>query len=200
MEPSVALLALGSFIGAMLVIERVGSWLAGLIVAFKQPPSDANQQRSLGPIAQLFLHSGPWALAIALSAAYYVAIAARPAHIWAMVGGAALGLAFVTIAAVRALWQQRSGRPHDLPLTPERLLTLRRRFFWLNTLLFAIALPAGIAFTTAGEFKPEVLLLLSLVGGALAGWAWSWVMWQWVGEALKVREQARIRRTQDNAV
>jgi hypothetical protein len=157
--------------------------------------------RPAGAIAQVFLHSGPWALAIAVAGVYYAAISPRPAYLWSVVGGLGLALAFVAFATLRALWRQRSVQPQEHPLTPERFLTLRRRFFWRNSLFFAVAMPAGIAFTASGEYERGFgFLLFVFLAGGLTGWLWSWFMWQWVGEALKVKEKARQRREQENAV
>jgi hypothetical protein len=200
MDASVALLAFGSFVGGLLVVARVVSWVVGLIVYFKPSTPAATSPRPAFAIAQVFLHSGPWVLAVAVVAVYYAATSARAAYLWAVLGGLGLAAAFVGLETVRALWRRRSAQPEP-PLTPERFASLRGSFFRRNSVLFAIAMPVGSALMSSFDYERELGLLFFLcLAGALTGWVWSWFMWQWYGEALKVREKARQKRERQSAV
>jgi hypothetical protein len=200
MDSSVALLAFASFLGGLLVTSRVIAWIAGLLLFLKpSTPTDTGARFGLA-IAPLFLHSGPWLLAIAVTGVYYAATSPRAAYLWAVVGGLTFTIAFIVVATPRVFLQQRKPRPEPPPLTPERFLALRRRFFWRNSLFFAFCMPAVFAFPSSLDFGRDIsFLVVVFVAGFACGWAWSWFMWQWYGEALKVNEKKRQRRQRENA-
>jgi hypothetical protein len=198
MDSSVALLAIASFLGGLLVTSRVIGWTTGLLLVFRQSPPGNTSARVGFTIAALFFHSGPWLLVITAGAIYYAASSPRASYLWALVGGLALAVVFIGAATLRASLQLR--RPLR-QLTPERLLVLRRRFFWGNSLVFAFCMPAFFAFQASLSFARDAwFLAIVFVASFAVGWMWSWFMWQWYGAALKVREKARQRRERENVV
>jgi len=197
MDLPVVSLGFASFFGGLLVVSRVLSWAVGLL-QFLKPSAPADHRGPTGLVlAPLFLHSGPWLLAIAAFGVYYVATLPRSAFLWAVVVGLGLAAAYVAGATLFVLWRQRRPAPEPPPLTAERLLAIKQRFFWRNALIFALAGPAFVAYmgNTYGS-----LLFISFVGGFAGGWLWSWFMWQWYGEELKLQDRRRQARKHENAV
>lgn len=182
--------------GGLFVTSRVIAWVTLLVLFFKVPSGAPGKPLGLAP---LFLHSGPWALTFAVGGVWYAASSSRPGYLWAV--GIGLGLAVVLMAGVIAPAVLRSrSAVEPPPLTAERLLLLRRRFFWRNSLFFAVANPLFLflVLPDAVAWGP-VVMLVACGASFLGGWAWSWVMWQWYGESLKVGEKRR-RQRQQNAV
>ena len=191
------LLAVLSFVGGLLVASRVASWVF-LVAAFVKQPRATHRMLSA---PSLFLHSGPWVLAIGVAAVRYVS-ASQPSYLWSVVGGLCAAAAAVLCTFLFASWRRRYTKLGPQPLTPERLLAIRRRFFWINSLGFAVFLPLGLMYMSP-ELSRSDGQLLGLFVGVVAfctGWFFSWFMWQWYGEQLKVNEQARLKREQANVV
>jgi hypothetical protein len=141
-------------------------------------------------------------LTLAVATVGYAATSSNPSFFWAVVGGFSLAIAFVGGATALVLWRQRRPqKPEPQPLTAERLLAIRHRFFWRNSLLFAFGMPAFFAYQYWQGFghDPIFLVMICVVSFA-ADWVWSWFMWQWYGESLKANEKARLRRERENAV
>lgn len=195
MDWSIAAIAFCAFVGGLLLVSRVLAWIAGLVEVFKT--SDDGGTR--WGLAQVILHSGPWSLALAIAAIYYVNSLSRPSLLWALLGG--LGAAVILLAAAVSIanWRQRRGKNVVVPLTPERLAKIRGRFFWVNTLYFGGAMAAMFIYqlwaTVGGGFVVFVLCVC-----AASGYVFSWFMWQWYGAALQAREEARRRAEQQHAV
>jgi len=198
MDLPVATLGVASFFGGLLVVSRVLSWAVGLL-QFLKPSAPADHRGPTGLVlAPLLLHSGPWLLAIAAFGVYYVATLPRSAFLWAVVAGLGLAAAYIAGATLFALWRQRRRpAPEPPPLTAERLLAIKRRFFWRNAFLFAFALSGFFAYT---ERAYASFLFISFVSGFAGGWLWSWFMWQWYGEELKLQDRRRQARKHENAV
>ena len=191
------MLGLVSFFGGLLVVSRVLSWAIGLL-QFLKPSAPAVRSGLSGLVlAPLFLHSGPWLLAIAAAGVYYVATLPRPALLWAVVVGFGLAAAFVTSVTLLVLWHQRQPAPESPPLTAERLLAIKRRFFWRNAFFCALIGSAFVAYTERGY---GAFLLVTFLGGFGGGWLGSWFMWQWYGEELKLQDRGRQARKHENAV
>jgi hypothetical protein len=199
MDPLVLLLAFASFIGGLLVASRVIDWIAGLALFFKGP---ADSYRSGFVIAALLLHSGPWVLALAVAALFYAGSSSRDAYRWAAIGGFALALCVLGAAMLRIVLRQRNTDSGPPPLTPERFIALRRRFFWLSSLFFAFCIPATLLFQIPLSFSRDFgFLLFVFVLSFLGGWAWSWFMWQFYGASLQANENRRKKeREKKNAV
>ena len=194
MDWSVPAIAFCAFFGGLLLVSSVLAWIAGFVEVFK---SSGTEGRGLG-LAQMFLHSGPWSLALAIAAVYYVSYLSRPSLLWALLGGFGAAAIFLAAAVSIANWRRRHAKNVVVPLTPERLAKIRRRFFWLNTMYFGGTIAAVLLYqmwtTIGGGF---IVFILSIcVGG---GYAFSWFMWQWYGAALQAREEAR-RREERHAV
>src|SRR2546423_6909981 len=115
MNWSVAAVAFCAFFGGLLLVSRVIAWVAGLVLVFK--PSGA-KRTALG-LAQLFLHSGPWSLALAIGAIYYVASLSQPALFWALVAGFSVAVILLVAAIAIVRYRQRQGKMTLVPLTPE---------------------------------------------------------------------------------
>lgn len=202
MDRSILILAFtASFMGGLLVASCVSSWIAGLLRFFKPPtPADGSRRSGLA-VVPLLLHSGPWVLAIAVACVYYAATSPRAAYLWAVVGGLSLAIALVGAATLLGLLRRRRSESAPRALTPERLLAIRRRFFWINSLLFAFGLPALFAFQSPHLFGNDNGFLVIVFAASFAGgWLWSWFMWQWYGAVLQANDKARQRRERDNAV
>jgi len=201
MDASVALVAFGAFLGGLLVVARVMSWVASIALYVKPAASANTRKGSPITIAPLLLHSGPWFLVAAAIAVWYAASSPRAAYLWAVVSGLSLAAAFVGAAVALVYWRQRRPPSEPPPLTPERFLQLRRQFFWRNSLFFAFAGTFGFALFSSLSYARDIgFLLIVFLMSFATGWVWSWFMWQWQGELLKVNEKARVKRARDNAV
>ena len=199
MDASVALVGFASFIGGLLVVSRMMHWLALLVRSAKAQSTDGARKRTLPVLVPLVLHSGLWTLVLASVAMYYVTKSSRGEYVPAAYAGVGLAAALVLGGS---LWSvlRKSHTRSGLPLTPERLLSIRRRFFWSISLFFAASFVAG--FSLFGLTPPEApgfaVMLFPL--GFAGGWVWCWFMWQWYGAALQVREKHRRQREGENAV
>src|SRR5512138_1995463 len=176
-------LVFGGVMAAMLVIPRVMIWIVSLVLILKAPESA--ERRVARALAPFFLHSGPWLLALAIGAVYYVASLSRPAWLWALLGGIAAGTALL-LGAIALGYLRRRKRETPPPLTPERLLKMRRRFFWTSTLLFGGLMAGLMLYRMRGDAAESVVFLAMSLG---AGWLWSWFMWQFVSAELLGREE-----------
>ena len=195
----VAMVAFAAFFGGLLLVSRVIAWVAGLVLVFKSPASDGSERTGLSLI-QFFLHSGPWSLAVAIGALYYVASLPRPIWLWAVLGGFGLAVAVLAIAIVVAHLRHRRTTT-SIPLTPERLLKIRRRFFWGTTIYFGGATAAWMLYVMWAQLGQSLGLIAIVVGVSLGGgYVFSWFMWQWYGASLQARESARQRTERGNAV
>jgi hypothetical protein len=202
MDPLVLLVAFASFLGGLLVTSRVIAWLIGLALFFK-PSTTSGASLRFGLIVALFLlHSGPWVLAVAVAGVFYAASSSHPAYLWAVGGGLALALSLIGVATLRAFLHQRRPKSEPPPLTPERLIVLRRRFFWRYSLLFALVGTISSAFGLPLSFSKDFgFFLFIFIASLLVGWGWSWFMWQYYGAILQVNENRRKKeRERKNAV
>lgn len=181
--------------------SRVISWITGLVVFVKARGSAGPAARPGLVIAPLLLHSGPWVLVIAVAGVFYASTSANATHLWVVVGGLALAIAFVAWGTLRAFLRHQQPSSEAPPLTPERFLALRRRFFWRNSFAFAVIMPAVLFFQSSLSFGRNVgLLVFAFILSFGGGWLWSWFMWQWYGEALKVNEKRRQARKGQDAL
>ena len=190
MDPQLLSIAIASFIGTLLVVSRVGGWV--LLLRSLSPTSTGPlSPLSFASLAPLVLHSGPWILAVALAGIYYAATSSLPGALRALLAGALLATGIVALGVWRS-----TRRAAPQPLTPSRLLTIRRRFFWGNSLFFALASSLFLAYgpLDVPRHQRDILVLFGFFIAFAGGWAWSWFMWQWYGEQLKVKEQARLKR------
>lgn len=193
--------AFASFMGGLLVISSVTSWVGGLLLFFKPSATASDGRRSGLAIVPILFHSGPWVLLIAVAGIYYVATSGRPEYLWAVIGGLASAIALIGAAILVGLLRRRRQKSAPQALTPERLLAIRRRFFWINSLLFGIGLPALVGLQSPQVFGGDNgFVVIMFFGSFGCGWLWSWFMWQWYGAVLKANEKARQRRERDNAV
>ena len=194
MELSVLSVGFASFIGGLLLVSRVARWITLIALASKR---SASGQRSPVGVAPLVLHSGPWMLVLAVAGVYYVSVSTVPRpYLWALLIGFALACAFIGATTTVAVRRSRRPRREPEPLTPERLLGIRRRFFWRNSLLIGLTLPAWLAYSLYDEIRgllPEFLIFGFFVTLPFS-WLWSWFMWQWYGAELEANEKAREER------
>ena len=187
-------------IGAMFVASRFLSWLT-LLHGRVKAESDPSSAGLLASWLALVLHSGPWSLAIGTAALWYVWWTSNDSIRYAALTGLALALAIIGVPIAFAMWRVR----HPVvvvPLTPERLAEIRARFFYGNGTCFAVVLGAALVYM-APEFPNgtrEFAALVGVVSGFCTGWVWSWFMWQWYGEVLKLREARRMKREMANEV
>lgn len=174
---------------AMVAVPRVMAWIAGLVMILRTP--EPIERRAARSLAQFCLHSGFWLLAIAVAAIWYVASLSQPRWLWALAGGIALGTALLAGAVVLAY--VRSRRPTlYTPLTPELLLKKRRRFFWINSLVFGGVSVAGMEYQHVIRDAIDCIVIFTMGFGG--GWGWSWFMWQFVSAQLLAREEQRQRQ------
>ena len=199
MNGTVALLAMGAFIGGLLVVSRTIAWVVGLWLLLHPSAPAQRQEFSASLVAQLLLHSGLWSLLLALGGVYYVATYSRPAFLWAILGGFAAAFAVLAFAIILGQLRQRHARP-PVPLTPQRLLAIRRRFFWITTLFFGGGMAASMLYLTWGPASSSIVFFAVILALCLGGgWVFAWFMWQWFGAALEAAETARQRRERDHA-
>ena len=181
-----------------MVISRVGQWIALLVVIFKQPTQSARVVPWASGVAPVFLHSGPWVLAFAAGA---VLLAARSssADFWSVVGGLAAAAGAIGFFGLLSLASKRGTPSKRRPLTPERLVVIRKRLFWLVSLSFAILMPTtAYLLPELPKSQREALAVLVVLPALVAGWLSSWFMWQYYGEELKRIEKLRqVRESQD---
>lgn len=126
---AIAAVAFAAFISGVRLLSRVIAWIAGLALVLKSPDTGRGEQAGLS-LVQLFLHSGPWSLALAIAALYYVASLPQSIWLWAVLGGLGAAIAILIASAAVARCRQRRRIANLDPLTPERLVKIRRRFMW----------------------------------------------------------------------
>jgi hypothetical protein len=195
---SVAMVAFAAFIVGMLLVSRVVAWVAGLVLVLRSP-TEATEKAGLS-LAQVFLHSGPWALALALAALYYVASLPQSIWLWAVLGGSGFAVAVMVFAVAMAHLRQRRGIAALVPLTPERLQKIRRRFFWGNMLFYGGFCSAWLLYMWP-QLGQSMGLVFFVIGVCLGGgYVFSWFMWQFYGASLQARESARQRAERSGAV
>lgn len=189
-EP-VAAVGFVAFFGGLLLVSRVMSWIAGLVLLFKSPATESAEKVGFS-LAQIFLHSGPWSLAVAIGAVYYVATLPERVWLWAVLGGLGLAILLLGITLFVAHVRQRRGAIAPTPLTPERLLKIRRRFFWGTTAYFGGVMAAWMLYSLGPQVRQDLGLALFIVAVCFAsGYGCSWFMWQFYGATLQSREDAR---------
>ncbi len=194
------LLAFLSFVGGMLAISRVGHWVVMLAAILKRPAQSDKSVQWGSVIAPIFLHSGPWALTIAVGAILFAAKSSRTDY-WSVVGGIAAALGVVGLSLALSLVRERRAPSKRQPLTPERLLVIRRLFFWIVSLSWAIA-PSVIAYVALDmpRSQREVFAVFMVLPALAGGWLFSWFMWQYYGEVLKRNEKLRQMRELNDGV
>jgi hypothetical protein len=199
MDFSIAIVAFAAFVGGLLLVSRVTAWIVGIALALKS--TDTERDGSTAPLlAQLFLHSGPWSLAISIGAIYHVASLPETIWLWVVLGGLGLAVALMAVVILVAYWRQKRGITAPVPLTPERLLKIRRRFFWGNSLYFGGSMAAVSLYQIWTYFGQSIGFITMVVSICLGcGYGFSWFMWQWYGPALQAREDARRRAERNNA-
>jgi hypothetical protein len=196
----VAMVGFAAFFVGLLLVSRLLSWVVGLVLVVKSSTAEGTEKAGF-TLTQVFLHSGPWALALAIAALYYVAALPQAIWLWAVLGGS--GLAVVVLGAGLAVAQLRQRREisASIPLTPERLLKIRRRFFWGNTLFCGAFTSGWLLYLMWPQFSQSVGLVVFVICGCLSGgYVCTWFLWQFYGAALQARETARQRAEQSNAV
>ena len=200
MDWSVAIVAFVAFFGGLLLVSRVTAWISGVVLFFKPDAADRGGPAALS-LVQIFLHSGLWSLLIAIAAIYYVASLADPAWLWAVVGGLSLAVALLAVVVALSYWRQHRGAATPTPLTPERLLKIRGRFFWGMSLYFGGTLAASMLYLNWQSIGHSAGLVAWVIAVCVAGgYVCSWFLWQWVGASLQAREDARRRAERNNAV
>ncbi len=190
-------LAFCGFLGGTLVISRTLRCAIGLREV--PPPSAVADGRTIHrpwPVV-VFLHSGPWVLALAIGAVWYVASLSRPELLWALVGGLGVAVAIIVgVAVAGSASTQRQPAP-PVPLTPERLARKRREFFLLTIAFWSITQTAGMAMMYWATLDRDyVIVILTALCSPLGGWMFAWVMWQWIGTSLEVAEKKRRQRAE----
>ena len=189
MDWSILALAFGGFVGGLMVTSRTLAWLVGLHRALRPRQTAISARRIPSWPFQLLLHSGPWLLVVTAGVARYVASLKRPELLWALIGGFVAAIVFIGAMTRRA---PSGPRP---PLTPQRLVQIRREFFLANIALFAIATTGFAGWDLWNTLDRDyVYLIICALFSPLSGWLYSLVMWQWYGTALEVAEKKRRQR------
>ena len=189
-DASLLALSVAGFFGGLLLVSRTSSWLLGLFVLLHESGSTASTRP--WPAA-LFLHSGPWLLALAVAGCVRVASLPWPAF-GALCGGFGLAVSIVVASVAHSKWRARHPAREPRPLTPERLAGLRREFYLLMTgtmTIVGICLAAWQCWATLDRDYPRVIQ--AGLTGLLAGPFSCWMMWQWIGNSLEVQEKRRLR-------
>lgn len=196
----IAGVAFAGFFCGLLLASRVLAWLAGLALILRSPATGTGE-RTAPWLAQFFLHSGPWSLALASGALYYLASLPQRMWLWAVLSGGGLAVAVLVIAMLAAHRRQRLGNAVPVPLTPERLLKIRRRFFWGTTIFFGGAMSAWMLYLMWPRSGQNIgLAIVTVIICTGSGYVFSWFMWQFYGAELQARESARQRAQRNNAV
>ena len=191
-DASLLALSVGGFFGGMLVISRTLGWVAGLLALLRPPRAAPRPSMRVWPV-QLFLHSGPWLLALATAAFVRVSLLPWPA-LGALCGGFGLALALVGTAVARMAWLRRRG-PQAPPLTPERLAEKRRQFLLLMTSAITIGVTAFLSWkcwATLDRAYPVVIAVA--IVSAVGGWCYSWILWRAINAPREATEKKRLRQ------
>ena len=197
---AVAIVAFAAFVGGLLLFSRLISWIAGLALVLKSGAVERNLKVG-ALLAQALLHSGPWLLAIAIGCIWYVASVRQGIWLPAVLGGLAFAFAMLTASiAIGTVRRKRGAVRAALPLTEERLIAIRWRFFW------GIAISsAGVGSALAIYMRPQLrhdpaLIVMVAIMSLCFGFIFSWIMWQGYGAELRAREDGRRRKERKNAV
>lgn len=189
----------GGLLAGFVLIAMVGRWLVALDAALRARRVEAPAQRGTVPwnvVAVGVLHSGPWALAIAAFASYFVL--SRPHAAWWIwfFGGAGLALAMTVAMALVAAARRRQHEDPQGALTPEVLDQHRRRTLWFGTLFYGLGMSAFMTYFAwdAIATARAVGLVIFIVAICLAGgYLFALFMWQWKKSLLEARESERRR-------
>jgi hypothetical protein len=159
------LLAVGGFLGTLLVTSRALGWIAGIVV-YAQSTRVPGESLARGSwLAPALLHSGPWLLIVAGFGVYGVWHSGIER--WYLPMGIGVALARVLFGTVmfRAHLKAKQGVPPVLmehePLTPERLADMRDQFVPRTTLVLTCANSAaiGFAFWNLASELPAIAML-----------------------------------------
>jgi hypothetical protein len=197
--PAIVAVGFAAFFVGLLLVSRVLAWVAGLVLLFKSSPTQSGQAGLWA--AQFCLHSGPWSLALAISALFYLASLPQLIWFWTALAGSGLAVAILVIALAIAHVKQRRGTTAPVPLTSERLAYIRRRFFWGNTIVYGGFSSAWMLYVMWAQFGQSIGLVVFIIGVCLGGgYVFTWFMWQFYGASLQARESARKRAEHSSAV
>ena len=107
------LIGFGGFFLAQLTFVSIARWVGVIYIEIVNQPPEVRRPQTIVPI--LFLHSGPWMLALILFFSFKVITApAAPWKTW-LIGGFALGLALMLITVI-ASWRKivaRKSQAHE---------------------------------------------------------------------------------------
>ncbi len=189
MEMSIVLLAFCGYLGGLLVLSRTLRWAVALREVLRSPADGGMAGRPWPVVA--FLHSGPWVLALAIGATWYVGSMARPHLLWALVGGFVVSALFILSFTIRR------KRAEPAPLTPERLAQKRREFYLLTIGLWTVAQTAGMAWIYWPTLDRDLaIVIITALCSPLSGWLFAWVMWQMYSTSLEVAAKRRRQRAE----
>lgn len=197
MTRSTVLIALTlGFLGGSVLFAMLLRWVyavASAVIAYRRDRSHAGSPMLI--VAAIFLHSAPWALAIAAYLAYNASSAPR-AQWWPWVFvGAAIGPLLIGSAGLIAMVRKRGGKAEAIPLTPELVHRYKRRTLWTVSLLFGGAQSIVMWFVLWDGRATSVAFALPVVIVCMAGgYVFALVIWQWKKSQLESREHERRRR------
>lgn len=177
----------------MFVAARVLAWVVGLIALYKDT---GFSERRVSLAVPLVLHSGPWALAASIGGLYYASRLAEPSWFWAILGGFALSAVLLAVAMALGMRTRVQSPP---PLSPERLLVIRRRFFLTVSLGYGGSQAAFLLWSgVVGLIEQDLVLVLFVIAVCLGGgYVVAWFMWQWYEAKLLSREEMRRQLERD---
>jgi hypothetical protein len=86
---------------------------------------------------------------------------AEPSWFWAILGGFTLSAVLLAVAVALGMRRRAQSPP---PLSPERLLVIRRRFFWTVTLGFGGGEAVFLLWSgVMGSIEQDLVLVLNIV-------------------------------------
>jgi hypothetical protein len=130
MDPSTpAMFGLLGLCAGMVVLGMVGRWVHAIATTLNEHRVLVSSGQPAKPLAGslfllLFIHSGPWALAVAMGSMYYLLSRPHTSNLYWFYGGSLVAMVFMLILIVRAVLQMRRATASSAapPTTPRTSL------------------------------------------------------------------------------
>jgi hypothetical protein len=111
------------FFGAVALFGSVSRWVYALAVTLRERRMSSQSERPAQPLIwsllpMVLLHSGPWALGIAVACMYYALSQPRSPYLYWFLGGGLAGLIFMLILIGRAMRRSREATATQAEVLP----------------------------------------------------------------------------------